>query len=119
MKIEIKDNCPLNGFTPCKKFECAWFAHFTGKDRNTGRDTDEWGCIVSFLPLFLMDIGANTHGTGAAVESFRNQMVQLNMGALNAGLRSSGPRLNSTPPTPTYLERDPHTPDLFIEEAKQ
>ena len=25
MKLEVKDNCPLNGFEPCKQFDCAWF----------------------------------------------------------------------------------------------
>jgi len=25
MKIEVKQNCPLNKFKPCKQFDCAWF----------------------------------------------------------------------------------------------
>ena len=30
MKLEIKDNCPLNNFKKCKQLECAWFVQMKG-----------------------------------------------------------------------------------------
>ena len=44
MKLEVKDNCPLNGFEPCKQFDCAWFMKIQGNNPNTGEPTEEWGC---------------------------------------------------------------------------
>lgn len=122
MKLTIKDNCPLDNFKPCKKFECAWFGQFRGMNPQTGQEADEYGCVVAFLPLLLMEVARSSNGTGAAVESFRNDMVKINVAALNSGFQNLGPRLTSTRPDRPCLdapERDPHTPDLFIEAKPQ
>jgi hypothetical protein len=78
MKIEIKDNCPLNNFEPCKKFDCAWFCQMKGKDPNTGEDVDEYSCVVAWLPILLVENASQIRQTGAAIESFRNEMVKSN-----------------------------------------
>ena len=78
MKLEIKDNCPLNDFEPCKKFDCAWFMQMRGQDPNTGEDIDDWGCVVAWLPKLLLENALMSRQTGAAVESFRNEMVKAN-----------------------------------------
>lgn len=78
MKLDIKDNCPINGFTPCKKLECAWFIQLRGTDPNSGKDIDEWGCAVAFTPTLLIENALQSRQTGAAVESFRNEMVRAN-----------------------------------------
>ena len=43
MKLEVKDNCPLDNFKPCRKFECAWFIQIRGKNPQTGEEQDEYG----------------------------------------------------------------------------
>tara|TARA_R100001460_G_C3449204_1_gene164457 strand:+ start:218 stop:532 length:315 start_codon:yes stop_codon:yes gene_type:complete len=78
MKLDIKDNCPINGFTACKKLECAWFIQLRGIDPNSGKDIDEWGCAVAFTPTLLIENALQSRQTGAAVESFRNEMVRAN-----------------------------------------
>jgi len=78
MKLEIKDNCPLNNFEPCKKFDCAWFMHIRGQDPNTGEDLDDWGCAMAWMPKLLIENAIQSRQTGAAVESFRNEMVKEN-----------------------------------------
>jgi hypothetical protein len=78
MKIEPKTNCPLNQFNPCKELECAWFTKLVGKNPQTGSDIDEWGCAVSWLPVLLVENSQQQRQTGAAVESFRNEMVKGN-----------------------------------------
>ncbi len=78
MKMEVKENCPLNGFDPCKKLDCAWFIQIRGFDRNTGDEVDEWGCSMAWLPKLLIENAQMSRETGAAVESFRNEMVKAN-----------------------------------------
>lgn len=78
MKIEPKANCPINNFEPCKQLECAWFLKISGKNPNTGEDMDDWGCSMSWLPILLIENAQMSRQTGAAVESFRNEMVKAN-----------------------------------------
>jgi len=78
LKLEVKDNCPLNNFEPCKKFDCAWFMQLRGQDPNSGEEIDDWGCVVAWLPKLLLENALMSRQTGAAVESFRNEMVEAN-----------------------------------------
>ncbi len=78
MKLEVKENCPLNNFEPCKNFECAWFMKIQGTDPNTGVEIEEWGCSMAWLPKLLIENAQMSRQTGAAVESFRNEMVRQN-----------------------------------------
>jgi hypothetical protein len=78
MKIESKANCPLDGFKPCKELECAWFTQLRGNNPNTGEPVDEWGCAIAWIPVLLIENSQQQRQTGAAVESFRNEMVNSN-----------------------------------------
>ena len=78
MKIEAKPNCPLNGFEPCKQLDCAWFLKIRGANPNTGEEVDEWGCSMAWLPVLMIENSQQQRQTGAAVESFRNEMVKAN-----------------------------------------
>jgi len=49
-----------------------------GTDPNTGKVVDEWGCAVAWLPTLLIENAQQSRQTGAAVESFRNEMVRSN-----------------------------------------
>lgn len=83
MKFETKSNCPLNSFNPCKQLECAWFIQIRGKNPNTGEDVDEWGCAQAWLPVLIIENSQQQRSTGAAVESFRNEMVKANENSQN------------------------------------
>ena len=78
MKIESKPNCPLDNFNPCRQLECAWFMKIQGTNPQTGSEIDEWGCSVAWLPVLMIENSKQQHHTGAAVESFRNEMVKVN-----------------------------------------
>ena len=78
MQIKSKNNCPLNNFEPCKELECAWFTQMRGVNPNTGQEVDEWNCAVNWLPIMLVENSQQQRHTGAAVESFRNEMVKSN-----------------------------------------
>lgn len=90
MKLEIKDNCPLNNFEKCKQFECAWFSQLRGHNPNTGEEVDEYGCAVAWLPMLLIENSQMSRQTGAAVESFRNEMVNANRSSQNLLLATVG-----------------------------
>ena len=78
MRAEVKDACPLNKFKPCKRFECAWYIKVTGKDPQSEKHVDAWNCAISWLPMLLVENSQRQIQTGAAVESFRNEMVTAN-----------------------------------------
>jgi hypothetical protein len=78
MKIEAKSNCPLDSFNPCRQLECAWFMKIRGKDPQTSNEIEEWGCSMAWLPILMIENSQQQRQTGAAVESFRNEMVKAN-----------------------------------------
>jgi hypothetical protein len=78
MKIEPKNNCPLNSFKPCKQLDCAWFIEVHGTHPNTGEPLKDWGCSMAMMPMMLIENARQQHSTAAAIESFRNEMVKNN-----------------------------------------
>ena len=88
MKPQVKDNCPLNGFKKCKQFNCAWYIQIRGTHPQTGAEVDEYGCAMAMMPLLMIENSRQTNQAGAAIESFRNEMVKANMvtltGLMNA-----------------------------------
>tara|TARA_R100000329_G_scaffold34176_1_gene31813 strand:- start:269 stop:559 length:291 start_codon:yes stop_codon:yes gene_type:complete len=84
LKIEVKDNCPLNGFKPCKKFDCGWFIQVRGRHPQTGEEIDEYGCAMAMMPMLMIENSRQTSQAGSAIESFRNEMVKQNMTTMSA-----------------------------------
>jgi hypothetical protein len=78
MKIESKANCPLDSFNPCRQTDCAWFTQLRGNNPQTGKEIDEWGCAIAWIPVLLIENSQQQRSTGAAVESFRNEMTKAN-----------------------------------------
>ena len=78
MKIQPKNNCPLNNFEPCKQLDCAWFIEIHGTHPNTGESVKDWGCTMTMMPMMLLENAKQQHSTASAVESFRNEMVKAN-----------------------------------------
>lgn len=78
MKLEVKNNCPLNNFEPCKMFDCAWFVQMRGTDPSSGKEVDDYACAIAWTPMLLVENALHTRHTGAAIESFRNEMVKAN-----------------------------------------
>ena len=78
MKIEPKNNCPLNNFEPCKQLDCAWFIEIHGTHPNTGEPLKDWGCSMAMMPMMLIENAKQQHSVASAIESFRNEMVKSN-----------------------------------------
>ena len=77
MKIESGTYCPLIK-KDCIQTKCAWFTQVRGTHPQTGQEVDEWGCAISWMPVLLIENSQQQRQTGAAVESFRNEMVDSN-----------------------------------------
>jgi len=78
MELKAKNGCPIDNFEPCRQLDCAWFTKLRGMDPNTGKDIDEWGCAIAWMPVLMIENSQQQRSTGAAVESFRNEMVKAN-----------------------------------------
>ena len=77
MQLKTGEFCPLIG-KDCIQLQCKFFCKVQGRDTNTGKDVEEWNCSIAFLPLLLIENSGQQRQTGAAVESFRNEMVKAN-----------------------------------------
>jgi hypothetical protein len=78
MELKPKNGCPLHSFEPCKQLDCAWFTQLRGTNPNSGKEVDEWGCAIAWMPMLMIENSQQQRQTGAAVESFRNEMVKAN-----------------------------------------
>ena len=75
MELKRKNLCPIFK-SECIGLDCAWFIKVEGYDINSGKRVDEWNCTVAILPMLLIENSGMQRQTGAAVESFRNEMVK-------------------------------------------
>lgn len=82
--------CHRTGFTKsCREIvvegQCRLWMQIQGMNPNTGEQMSQWGCADEFLPLLMIENSQQQRQTAAAVESFRNEMVDLNNRMLAAG----------------------------------
>ena len=82
MGMKVEHTCPLG--SECETAEnnvikrCAWYTKLAGTDPNTGKELEDWGCAMAWLPTLLIENAAQSRSTSTAVESFRNEMVSSN-----------------------------------------
>lgn len=84
MRKEIGGMCPLLSgrdrkgnvqAVPCQGEACEWYIKLRGKDPQSENEIDEYGCAIAWLPTLLIENAQQSRQTGAAVESFRNEMA--------------------------------------------
>jgi hypothetical protein len=92
MKLEPGKYCPLIK-KDCIGLQCSWFMLVRGKHPQTGQDVDEWGCAVTWLPVLLIENSQQQRQTGAAVESFRNEVVKSAEDVAQRMLQSTEPNV--------------------------
>jgi hypothetical protein len=76
-KMKPGNFCPLIK-KDCVGIKCSWYTQMRGTNPNTGEPVDEWGCAVTWMPVMAVEIAQKSNQTGAAVESFRNEVVKGN-----------------------------------------
>jgi hypothetical protein len=102
MQLKRENWCPLIK-EECVGLKCTFFTKVEGYDMNTGNRVDEWNCAISWLPMLLVENSGMQRQTGAAVESFRNEMVKANESSqelFRTAMNSTSTQLgNSVKPT--------------------
>lgn len=76
--------------------QCAWFTKLAGENPQTGEVVDDYGCAMTWMPILLVENARTNRSTSAAVESFRNEMVNANSSSqqlLIAAANFSQPKL--------------------------
>jgi hypothetical protein len=76
-QIKPGNYCPLIK-KDCIGLKCSWYTQIRGMNPNTGEDVDHWGCAITWLPMLTIENSQQQRSTGAAVESFRNEVVKAN-----------------------------------------
>ena len=89
MQLKNGTFCPLIK-KDCIGLECAWFTKVQGYDTNTGNQVEEYQCAIAWMPMLLIENSGQQRQTGAAVESFRNEMVKTNETSQKVLLASLG-----------------------------
>lgn len=89
MQIKAGTFCPLIK-DECCQLKCSFFTQVRGTNPNTGEDVDEWACAIAWLPVLMIENSQQQRSTGAAVESFRNEMVKSNEVSQKVLLASAG-----------------------------
>jgi hypothetical protein len=56
--------------------------HVVGVDANSGKPVDSYNCADAWTPLLLIENSQQQRQTGAAVESFRNEVLLRNAAGL-------------------------------------
>lgn len=68
--------CPLLN-KPCIEHQCKFYVQLLGRDPQTNAPIHKWDCSIAFLPILLIEGAQQTRQAGAAIESFRNDLVSL------------------------------------------
>ena len=55
---------------------CPWWTLIRGKNPQSEEMIDDWRCAIALLPVLLIENAQQSRGTTAAVETFRNGVVQ-------------------------------------------
>jgi len=82
MELKPGNFCPLIK-KDCIQLKCNWFIQIRGINPNTGKDVDEWGCAMGWLPVLLIENSQQTRHACAATESFRNEFVKSTQATIN------------------------------------
>ena len=86
MAKDAKVLCPLMG-TECiedgaikdgELVKCRFWVHVQGTNPQTGETVSNGDCAFCWTPMLLIENSQQQRQTGAAVESFRNEMVKAN-----------------------------------------
>jgi hypothetical protein len=70
--------CPEMGGAPCMKRECVKYLQLRGTNPNTGEELDGWQCTAVWSVMLMIENTQQARQHGAAIESFRNEMVLAN-----------------------------------------
>jgi hypothetical protein len=87
MAKDTKIICPMMGGEPCVEdgsirngelVACRFWVTVQGMSPQTGETINHKDCAMAWMPVLMIENSKVNRETGAAVESFRNEMVRNN-----------------------------------------
>lgn len=87
MAKDAKIICPMMGGKPCVEdgsivdgelLACRFWVTVQGLHPQTGEVTNHNDCSFAWMPVLMIENSQQQRQTGAAIESFRNEMVKAN-----------------------------------------
>lgn len=75
---------------------CPLWVQVQGTNPNTGEFVSRWDCSFAWLPMLLIENSQQQRQTGAAVESFRNEMVNVERRKLGAAIEALHPLIEAS-----------------------
>lgn len=70
----IEDGAIRNG----ELVACRFWVHVQGKNPQTGETVNNSDCSIAWMPVLMIENSKVNRESGAAIESFRNEMVKTN-----------------------------------------
>ena len=55
---------------------CPWYTKVAGTNVNTGKESEDWGCAIAWMPALMVNSANESRRSTAAIESFRNETVR-------------------------------------------
>lgn len=88
--------CPFHK-TECSEVchNCPLWTQVRGTNPNTGDPVDDWRCAFAWLPMLLIENSQLQRQTGAAVETFRNDMVAGVIEAVGNAAEQAGKEIDA------------------------
>jgi hypothetical protein len=87
--------CPLHKEDMSKVcHRCPWWFMVRGKDPQSEKQIDQWGCAIGFLPILLIEGTQQTHQAGAAIESLRNVVDSTGNNLVSLAMNNAAKRLS-------------------------
>lgn len=82
MLPDKETRCHMTGFNKtCFKcvteFKCKKWVQILGINPQTGQEINKWDCVDALLPLLQIESSRKMNEVGAAIESFRNQSMEI------------------------------------------
>ena len=73
---------------------CRKWVQVRGTNPNTGEEINRFDCADAWMPILLVENAQQQRQTGAAIESFRNEVVKSNQDAARVIAATALPRHN-------------------------
>ena len=70
----VEDGAIRNG----ELVKCRFWIYVQGQNPQTGETISNGDCAIAWMPVLLIENSKVNRETGAAVESFRNEMIKTN-----------------------------------------
>lgn len=102
MAKDAKIICPMMGGDECVEdgairngelVKCRFWVNVLGHNPQTGQEINNGDCAIAWTPVLLIENSKVNRETGAAVESFRNEMITANQSNTQVLLATVGQNL--------------------------